>query len=50
MTQRSDRAEKREAQSDPINYTCGGCRKVNVYDSDKPYVCPHCKYGTPREA
>lgn len=49
MTQRKVRAVKREAQEDPINYTCGGCRKVQKYDPVKPYVCPDCEYGKPQE-
>ncbi len=30
----------RAAYKDPINYTCGECRKVHAFDPDKPYECP----------
>ena len=26
-------------QHDPINYTCGICRRVHKFDSKLPYVC-----------
>lgn len=43
MSRHKERAEERAKHSDPINFTCGGCRKVIEYDKD--YVCPECEYG-----
>jgi len=39
-SQRKLRAEKRAKYKAPKNYTCGACRKVHVYDKEKPYECP----------
>jgi len=36
---RSDRKESRAAHSEPLNYTCGLCRQVHKFNSEKPYVC-----------
>lgn len=30
----------RALHQDPINYSCGECRRVHAFDPDKPYVCP----------
>ncbi len=34
-TQRIARKERREEQLPPVNFTCGKCRQVHVYVSDK---------------
>lgn len=39
MSSHGDRSEKRAKHSDPINYTCGACRKVHKFDRNNPYVC-----------
>ena len=39
MTIRKDRALKRAEHSDPINYTCGICRRVHRFDKANPYIC-----------
>lgn len=40
MTEHKKRAEKRAEQSDPINFTCGLCRRVHPFDAESPYGCP----------
>jgi len=37
-SQRKVRAEKREAQDNPINFTCGECHQVHEYNEG--YLCP----------
>jgi len=37
--------EVRAAKKDPINYTCGQCKKVQPYSSVMKYECPDCGYG-----
>ena len=37
--------EDRASNKDPINFTCGGCRKVQPYDKENHLVCPDCGYG-----
>jgi len=46
-TQRKLRAEKRQKQEAPINYTCGHCAQVHKYDKEKPYKCPNIKKEFP---
>jgi len=46
---RKDRRETVAEHNDPINYVCGHCRRVNEFDSEKPYECPHCNYCVPRK-
>jgi len=36
-TQRKKRAEKREAETAPINFTCGLCRRVHKFNEN--YEC-----------
>lgn len=43
--QREVRKEKQVKQEDPVNYTCGGCKRVQPFDKDNPLVCPDCNYG-----
>lgn len=38
-TQRKKRAEKREAQEHPQNFTCGVCGQVHEYNEG--YTCPN---------
>jgi len=45
MSEHKKRAELRAENKDPINYMCGGCKKVVEFDKKKPYVCPFCGYG-----
>jgi len=40
-SQRQIRAEKRAEHSDPINFTCGDCKKVHPFNSADPYMCPN---------
>lgn len=37
---RKERRVKLAEHNDPINYTCGICRQVHVFDAEKPFVCP----------
>lgn len=46
MTPRQERKAKQAEEQNPINFTCGGCKKVQPFDSEKPYVCPDCNYGS----
>ena len=36
---RKERQETRAQHKDPINYTCGECRRVHKFNSKKPYIC-----------
>lgn len=35
----------RAENNDPINFTCGQCKKVNEFDKENPLVCTSCEYG-----
>lgn len=37
--------EARAANKDPINFTCGGCKKVHPYSETTKFECPSCGYG-----
>lgn len=37
--------EHRAAGKDPINFTCGQCRKVQPYSETMKFECPDCGYG-----
>jgi len=37
--------EARAENKKPVNFTCGGCRKVQPYSREKKYECPDCGYG-----
>ena len=39
------RKEERAKNRDPINFTCGGCKKVFSYDKENHLICPECNYG-----
>lgn len=39
-TQRKIRKDKQVSEQEPINFTCGKCRKVHKYDSDNHLKCP----------
>ena len=43
--QRQARKEKQMAFKAPEGFVCGNCKKFNVYDSEKPFVCEYCGYG-----
>ena len=38
---RNQRKKHRSEEHDPINYTCGKCKRVHKFDSEKPYVCEY---------
>ena len=41
------RKEKKELiakHNPPINFTCGGCKRVQKFDSKNPYFCKDCPY------
>lgn len=37
--------EVRAANTKPVNFTCGGCKKVQPYSTVTKYECPDCGYG-----
>ena len=37
--------EHRAAYKDPINFTCGQCKKVQPYSQTHKLECPDCGYG-----
>jgi len=40
---------RRHSNLDPINFMCGGCKRVFPYDKENHLVCPNCEYGKKRE-
>ncbi len=42
MSEHKKRADERALQKDPINFTCGKCRKVQPFDKEKGLWCPDC--------
>ena len=36
---RKKRKEIKEQHNNPINYTCGECRRVHKFNPEKPYIC-----------
>lgn len=43
-SQRKKRQEIQAAEEDPINVTCGGCKKV-FPSKNGSLICPECGYG-----
>lgn len=39
--QRNKDKEKAALHEDPINYTCGKCKRVHKFISENPYVCEY---------
>jgi len=40
---RQERKARQNLNSDPINFTCGQCKRVSEYIGS--LECPHCGYG-----
>lgn len=45
MSKHGDLAEIRKASTNPLNFTCGRCKKVSKFVEG--YVCPECNYCAP---
>jgi len=41
---REERKGRQERMEDPINFMCGGCKKVSPYNIVNKLQCPHCGY------
>lgn len=47
--QRKKRKGEQNSHNDPINFTCGICKKVHPFDPDNPYKCPDHVYPPEQE-
>jgi len=36
---RKERKKTKGEHNDPINFTCGVCKQVHVFNSEEPYKC-----------